>query len=214
MTANDRFKESFSAWFWASMILATMMHFAVVSLWPELTAQDLSVDSDELYVLELPPEIELPPEPQPLSRPAAPVPVTMDLDQEITISKTTFEDNPVDRLPPPPDSPISRGDPKVPVFTPYTVRPDIKNRDAVQRALMREYPVLLKDAGIGGTVDVWFQIDEEGEVLQTMVKTSAGHAALDQAALKVADVIEFTPALNRDKRVQVWISLPITFTVR
>jgi len=32
--------------------------------------------------------------------------------------------------------------------------------------------------------------------------------------LMVADVIEFSPALNRDKRVPVWISLPITFTVR
>ena len=30
----------------------------------------------------------------------------------------------------------------------------------------------------------------------------------------VAGIIEFTPALNRDKRVSVWIALPITFTVR
>ena len=37
---------------------------------------------------------------------------------------------------------------------------------------------------------------------------------LEQAVLKVADVIQFTPALNRDKRVPVWIALPSTFTVR
>ena len=83
-----------------------------------------------------------------------------------------------------------------------------------EEALTREYPPLLRDAGIGGTVEVWFQIDEEGAVRQTLVKTSSGHAALDEAALKVADVIEFTPALNRDKRVPVWISLPITFKTR
>jgi protein TonB len=100
------------------------------------------------------------------------------------------------------------------VFAPYTVRPGIKNRDAIQRALVREYPPLLRDAGIGGTVEVWFQIDEEGNVGETMVNVSSGHAALDEAALKVADVIEFTPALNRDKRVAVWISLPITFTTK
>jgi len=34
------------------------------------------------------------------------------------------------------------------------------------------------------------------------------------AALNVANVIEFTSALNRDKKVPVWISLPITFTTR
>ncbi len=63
-------------------------------------------------------------------------------------------------------------------------------------------------------MEVWFQIDVEGSVQQTLVKTSSGHMALDEAALKVAGVIEFTPALNRDKRVPVWISLPITFTTR
>jgi len=47
-----------------------------------------------------------------------------------------------------------------------------------------------------------------------MINDSSGHLALDDAALRVADAIEFTPALNRDKLVPVWISLPITFTTR
>jgi protein TonB len=214
MTANDRFKRAFSSWFWASMILATAAHFAFLSLWPELTAQDFTVDSGELTVIELPPEIVLPPEPEAISRPAAPVPSDVQIDENLTIPPTTFQDNPPDRLPPPPDSIVSRGISDDPTFTPYTVRPDIKNRREVQEALTREYPPLLRDAGIGGTVEVWFQIDEDGVVRQTQVKTSSGHAALDAAALKVADVVKFTPALNRDKRVPVWISLPITFTTR
>ncbi len=101
-----------------------------------------------------------------------------------------------------------------PTFTPFTVSPDIKNRTAVARAMEREYPPLLRDAGIGGTVNVWFFIDEEGAVVRTLVRESSGHQALDDAAIKVADIIEFTPALNRDKRVPVWIALPITFTTR
>jgi protein TonB len=84
----------------------------------------------------------------------------------------------------------------------------------VARALEREYPPLLRDAGIGGTVDIWFFIDEEGKVVNTVVDKSSGHKALDDAAVKVADIIQFSPALNRDKRVPVWISLPITFTTR
>jgi hypothetical protein len=30
-------------------------------------------------------------------------------------------------------------------------------------------------------------------------------------ALKVADIMQFTPALNRDQKVKVWIALPIVF---
>jgi protein TonB len=214
MTANDRFKRSFTSWFWGSMILATVAHFAVLNLWPELTAQDMSTDSGEIRVVELPPDVVVPPEPEPIARPAAPVASQVEIDENITIPPTTFEDNPPDRLPPPPDSIISSRISGIPTFTPFTVRPGIRNREQVQQTLAREYPPLLRDAGIGGTVEVWFQINDDGVVQETLVKTSSGHEALDRAALKVAEVIEFTPALNRDKRVSVWISLPITFTIR
>ena len=79
------------------------------------------------------------------------------------------------------------------------------------RALEREYPPLLRDAGIGGTVKVWFFIDENGVVRNQVVHETSGHEALDAAALRVAPVFRFTPALNRDKAVPVWVSLPITF---
>ncbi|MGD8360417.1 MAG: TonB family protein [Gemmatimonadota bacterium] len=101
-----------------------------------------------------------------------------------------------------------------PTFTPFTVRPDIKNRDEVARAMEQEYPPLLRDAGIGGTINVWFFIGENGVVQRTLVNESSGHKALDEAAIRVADIIQFTPALNRDTPVPVWISLPITFTSR
>lgn len=101
-----------------------------------------------------------------------------------------------------------------PVFTPYTVAPDLRNREEVGRALEREYPPLLRDAGIGGTVVVYLFIDEEGAVQNTRVHTSSGHTSLDEAALRVGDVMRFSPAMNRDKKVPVWVSLPITFQVR
>ena len=122
--------------------------------------------------------------------------------------------NPVEDLPPPPDEVTTTDISAAPTFTPYTVQPDIKNRSEIARALEREYPPLLRDAGIGGTVQVWFFINEEGRVQRTQVNSSSGHKALDDAAINVANIIEFTPALNRDKRVPVWISLPITFVTR
>lgn len=101
-----------------------------------------------------------------------------------------------------------------PTFTPFTVAPRILNREEVVRAMAAEYPPLLREAGIGGTIQVWFFIDEEGSVQNFRIDESSGHEALDRAALAVADVFRFSPALNRDDPVPVWVSFPITFQVR
>ena len=213
VTANDRLKSSFSSWFWGSMIAATLIHFGAFAFWPELTAEDFSVTSEELEAIELPPEIEIPPPPQAISRPATPVIAEAAIEEDITIAPTTFEDNPVEDLPPPPEE--SGGDlSAAPTFTPFTVAPEIQNRNEVIRAMEREYPPLLRDAGIGGTVRVYFFIDETGRVQDFRIDQSSGHQALDQAALNVAEVYQFSPALNRDQRVPVWVSFPITFQVR
>ena len=36
---------------------------------------------------------------------------------------------------------------------------------------------------------------------------------LDEAALKVANLYRFSPAINRDTKVPVWVSFPVTFQV-
>lgn len=100
-----------------------------------------------------------------------------------------------------------------PVFTPYTVKPDYVNRAEIMAALESEYPPLLRDAGIGGTAIVWFFIDETGTVQNQVINETSGHTALDEAALRVARVFRFTPAMNRDRAVPVWVSLPVTFTM-
>jgi len=214
-TANEQFKRSFGTWFWGSMVLATILHFCMFYFWPEMTAADVSYDAEEIVAIELPPEIEIPPPPEAISRPATPVLASADIDEDITIASTTFEDNPVEALPPPPTETTTVDLSSAPTFTPFTVQPGIKNRDELARAMEREYPPLLRDAGIGGTVIVHFFIDETGVVQNALVAETSGHRALDQAALKIAPIIEFTPALNRDRRVPVWIQLPITFqTIR
>ncbi len=212
-TENDRFKRSFSSWFWGSMIAATVVHFMLFQFWPTLTAEDVSFTVEELETIELPPEIEIPPPPEQISRPATPVMAAADIDEDITIAPTTFEENPVEDLPPPPTERVVDLA-SAPVFTPMTVRPEIRNRNAVMAAMERAYPPILRDAGIGGQVVVWFFISEEGQVLDKRVSQSSGHTQLDNAALEVADVYQFTPALNRDQKVKVWIQIPITFQVR
>jgi len=101
-----------------------------------------------------------------------------------------------------------------PVFTPFTVAPSIRNRSEVVRAIEQAYPPLLRDAGIGGRVLVYFFIDAEGNVGSVRIHETSGHATLDAAALTVAEAYRFRPAENRGVDVPVWVSFPITFQVR
>ncbi len=101
-TENDRFKRSFGSWLWGSMIAATVLHFMLFQFWPTLTVKDVSFTAEELKLIELPPEIEIPPPPEAISRPATPVMATAEIDDDITITPTTFADNPIEDLPPPP----------------------------------------------------------------------------------------------------------------
>ena len=209
-SANDRFKSSFSTWFWGSMITATVLHFVFFAFLDFGEPEDVSFSMEEIEMIDIPPEVEIPPPPEAIARPATPVVATATIDEDITIAPVTFDENPVENLPPPPDE-VETDISAAPAFTPYTVAPDRINDNEIVRALEREYPPLLRDAGIGGTVQVWFFIDETGIVQNQRVHTSSGHQALDDAALRVAPVFRFTPALNRDNAVPVWVAFPITF---
>ncbi len=210
-TANDRFKKSSASWFWASMIAAVVVHFAVFSLFPEMYAKDVATVTTELENVNMQPEIELPPPPERIQRPARPVISDAVLNQDITIMETTFEALP-EVLPPP--APIKAAAVTVggPQFTPYDEDPYIKNRDEIQSLLQREYPQVLRQAGITGTVLIYFHISETGEVLETQLAESSGHTAMDEAALRIAALTEFAPAKNLLKTVAVWVQLPIAFT--
>lgn len=211
-TANDRLKEASRSWFWAAMIAAVVAHSAVFALWPEMVAGVVDLSSDELTVIA-PPTVDIPPAPEPLARPALPVAAPIDLAEDVTIARTSFDENPIATLPPPPTGPttdVGAG----PRFLPYTVAPLVLNRDEVVRAMEREYPAVLRDAGIGGTVTVFFFVDENGLVRDRRIRESSGIPGLDAAALEVAETFRFSPALNRDQKVPVWVSLPIRFQVR
>lgn len=214
-TANDRFKRGFGDWFWYSIAGAALFHVVLFAFFPNLSSADVSITSESMEAIDIPDNIEIPPPPEQIARPATPVVSAADISEDITIAPTTFDANPIENLPPPPSS--SAGDADLsaaPVFTPMTVAPELQNRADVQRALVRNYPPLLRDAGIGGSPTVHFFIDENGRVLKTLLSKSSGYPALDDAAIAVAQQMKFSPALNRDKKVQVWVEIPIVFTAK
>lgn len=110
--------------------------------------------------------------------------------------------------PPPADPDQLRAKPHL---TPYTVRPEIKDREAATDIVLEHYPDELKSAGVGGTVYIFVFIETDGTVGNAVVEESSGNEELDAAALSAAGEIEFTPALNLDEPVPVWVAFPIVF---
>lgn len=210
-TANDRFKRAYASWGYGGLIVAVVLHFGLFMLVRPFQAAGLDRRADAATVVELPPDLEIPPPPEEIARPATPLVAEVELDPEDTIPPTDWPSNPVESLPPPPDA---GGRADRPAFLPYDTGPELRNGTEIRRLLGRLYPPSLRGGGIGGTVVLWIYVNEEGRVERSVVQESSGHAALDEAARQVAARMIFTPAMNRDRRTDVWVSQTIRFEVR
>lgn len=211
LSANDRLKGRFGDVVALSFIAATLAHFLVFQMWPEMTASDwTSPDSPDLTIIDLP-TIALPAPPAPFSRPAVPV-ISDNVDATATIEVVDFRR--MKDLPPPPPRPTEATPAERRPFVVFDVPPRLTNPEEFQRALMRAYPRSLRDAGVGGTVTLEVYVDEQGRALEGRVSDGSGYDSLDETAVSLIDVMRFAPALNRDRRVAVWVQLPIAFRMR
>ncbi len=75
------------------------------------------------------------------------------------------------------------------------------------------YPEICLRTGIEGMVVIQVLIDKKGEVVRALVQKTSGNPALDEAALEAARLSRFTPAMQGDIPVSVWVSIPFTFKV-
>lgn len=94
------------------------------------------------------------------------------------------------------------------------VMPELANRAEVQKALSRNYPPLMRDAGISGTVTVRFRITRTGTVDPSSVEVvESTHEAFSEAAVRVVTRMRFSPGKLHASPVPVWVTLPVTFTI-
>lgn len=211
-TANDRFKRRSGQTFWTGLMAAAVLHFLAFAFYPDFSVAVPADHPGELKVIEPLPEFVIPPPPEEIARPA--IPVASDIDPSIVTPPTTFEANPPQ--PPALPAPPTRSDrgANQRVFVPYTLAPRLVNRADTERALQRAYPPMLRDAGIGGRPTVWIHVDENGDVIMAQIHESSSHEALDEAALAVARTMKFSAAMNLDRKIAVWVSIPISFTAK
>lgn len=210
-TANDRLKERFGSLFWGGLAAAVVVHFAIFLFAPPMTIAEMKDDAKAPELVDMP-IVDVPEPPREITRPVAPVPSEVALSEDVTIPKTTFDETPPSELRPPPAS--GERDDRYADFVPTALVPEFRDPAAVRRALERAYPPLLRDAGIGGRVDLRLWIDETGRVVRARVHRGSGHAALDRAALEAAETMRFRPAMNRDRPVAVTALVPVVFQTR
>jgi len=75
------------------------------------------------------------------------------------------------------------------------------------------YTEIGRRAGISGTVYIEAIIDEEGNVINAIVKKGIG-GGLDESALNAVNLTKFYPGKQRGKAVKVKMIIPIKFVLR
>ena len=212
LSAHERFKRSHFDRLGSALIVSVALHWVLFEYSPDLRLARLAAAPEEIAVVELPPEVRVPPPPQQIARPATPRVAARPVREDVTIAPTTFEENPVEHLAPPPARQVDVRD--APVYIARDVEPRLRNGAEVRLLLERLYPPMLREAGIGGTVVLWVFVETDGSAGSCQVHRSSGYEALDRVAEQITDRMVFSPAQSRDRPVGVWISQPIEFRIR
>lgn len=210
--AHERFRRRETRSYWGGLLVAVALHFALFAFAPGMTVDGMGgqLRGDEFNVVNPVPPIPPPPPDREIPRPQGPPVGVGDLPDDVTYEQWDFNDPP----PLPPVPPVAEGNERLFEATPRDVEPSLRNGAAIQRLLVRSYPPLVRDAGIGGSVTLLIYVDDTGSVLETRLRESSGVAALDQAAMAVAAEMRFRPAQYRGRSVPVWVAQRIEFTTR
>jgi protein TonB len=75
-----------------------------------------------------------------------------------------------------------------------------------------QYPQLAREAGVEGTVVVRALVGKDGKVKKTIL--ISGNPILADAAMACGRTAIFTPAMQQKKPVEVWVQLPIEFSLK
>lgn len=231
-SANDAFKRRFGFRLILAIAAAGLIHFLLIVYGPFGFVVDRpSLAYTPLNAIAVVTEPENPRLHEPIIRPAPPVrstppalPAAPDVatPAEIDVAPLGLfaDDAPgIGEIPPPPEFAVNPLDGAFEFqeyvhVAPYMVAPELINRREVQRSLERNYPRALQDARVGGTLMVWFWIDENGEVQKYEIRETSGNRLLDEAAERVIEIMEFRPATHRGEKIPVIVALPITFQSR
>jgi len=201
VTANTEFKAKYNKYLEIGFLLAILVHAVAFAFWPEYVPSVYKLREERIEVIDIPPQIEVPPPPEEVARPevAVEVEASDEASDEETIAPTFLDAQNLPPAPPPPP-------PEPEMFFAFDTYPVV-----VQR-VEPKYPEMARKAEVEGTVMIMVTIDESGNVMSAWVAESSAEV-LNQAAIDAAYKFKFTPAKQRDVPVKATISIPFRFSL-
>ena len=197
-------------WFEICLIVSLALHVVVLqsnkSILLKVKKLDVPILGPDVIDVAVTKQEKVKPAPP---RPAYAIPVENDLFPE-------YEDIPIgtvwepDTYVPPPLQEELTNEPGFVVFD-QAPKP-IGGFSAIMANL--EYPEMARKANVEGRVVVYAQIGATGDVIDTKIMQSLGPIGCDEAAIKAIKSVRWHPALQRDRPVSVWISIPVDFKLK
>ncbi len=206
--ANVEFKAKYGKYLRFSLGAAVVIHLVIFALTPPITFEPYHLEEQKFEVVELPPEIELPPPPEDVRMPQVNVEPAADDEesvQELAVPpETTFDD--FSQMPPPLPPPDDGADSEV--FLAFDEPP------VLIEFVTPEYPELAREAGFEGAVRVRVLVDEEGKVIDADLLFSDVYPEMEEAAIEAAMKCRFKPAKQRTTPVKAHVMIPFVFHLR
>ena len=203
-------RRSYSRTFWSCFGISTLSLLALVVLFPSFDADAYDRTEQVVIQIENIPETRQERRPPPPPRPVIPIASQSDdIPDDATIMETELDFG-LDDLPPPPpmvelteDVDLEEEEEEIVEIWRVEKQPEpIKNPAP-------KYPEIARKAGITGQVVVEVLVNKEGKV--EAIGKVHGNEVFHEEAKKAAAQWTFTPAIQNDKPVKVWVSLPFRF---
>jgi|GEM_PF-3844563 len=218
--ANERFKDHWNACLAGSLIVAGILHAVLLLSWPETTIETEAFRSGSpatVLSMGAAPEVRIPSPPAELRVAPPRLPsmadIEVDIRSDVAVSLPMFEDPALADLAA--LVPTARENPEhwldYENFAPFVSYPRVRNEGEVQNFLERHYEPLLNLTGASGVVQVAFWIDEGGEVWKAEIAESSGYRSLDRLAMRLSNLLRFSPATRLGQPVRVHVRVPIIF---
>ena len=200
-------KQSYRKVFWLSTGISFFLHALAAILFPTFDIQAGAGKKDQIIIqMEDIPETRQIQRPPPPPRPAVPIETESDdVPDDVTIETTDldFDQAPVDLPPPLPGATDGPEEEEILEFWKVEEKPTLKKN------VKPKYPEIARKAGHEGKVFVKFMVGRNGRVQQ--VQVLRGQEIFRQSAIDAVMQFVFSPAMQNDKPVNVWMTQAITF---
>ena len=192
--------------FWICTGINFLLHVGITVIYPEMNVNAAARKKDQIIInMEDIPETRQIQRPPPPPRPAVPIETeSEDVPDDVTIESTDldFDDAMVDLPPPPPPGSEDMEEEILEFFM-------VEEKPQLTKGATPVYPEIARKAGLQGKVFVRFQVAKDGRVKQ--VQVLKGEEIFRQAAIDAVMKFVFSPAMQNDKPVSVWMSQVIRF---